>query len=669
VSCLKPVPPVLTLPVLISLLFFSMPLRECSGDTLRPLGENRPPQNLDELWAGYDPTREPLDVEVVHEWQRGGATVRMVVYTVGTFKGQKSRMGAYYAFPTRHQGRLPGLLQMHGGGQRAMSELVEAAAANGYACISMNWGGRPMADQQPEDPGTDWGAVDATQAGHNSHFGSLKPDSKTIDTVISPRNNNWFLIVLAARRALTFLQQQSQVDPERLGVTGHSMGGKLTVMTAGIDPRVRVAVPSCGGTAAAPRRLRDRPGASVRPLKPEPLYYTTIDDINSIRRINCPILYTGPQNDFNGILDNLYANWSQMPSGSIHYSISPHLNHRHIRESEFAGRHFLDVALKGEGQFPRTPKLQVSLTATDGIPRASLIPDEPDDVVRVEIFYSVDPHSLTRFWRTAPATRNGRIWSARCPVISTRMPLFVMASVYYPLRTKIVGPRWNRHSPETFLVSSEALMFEPMELDLADVKATDSTERLIESDFENWQDWYRLEAGNDQHRQCLTRKIKDPKWRGPDGAALAVDVLDPAGGELAVVFKMNSWSAFKGMPAAEYYAVKPIARSNEWQTIEMTLNDLVPLDARSRQGLRTWQYMTELGIVAMVRTRQSGQSVVLAGAAWPQSRKLKNLRWTGGDYPEQFIMPGRKISPAEFDSIFDSEIRKSVEQEARDQTR
>ena len=355
--------------------------------------------------------------------------------------------------------------------------------------------------------------------------------------------------------------------------------------------------------------------------------------------------------------------------GSIHYSISPHLNHRHIRESEFAGRHFLDVALKGEGQFPRTPKLQVSLTATDGIPRASLIPDEPDDVVRVEIFYSVDPHSLTRFWRTAPATRNGRIWSARCPVISTRMPLFVMASVYYPLRTKIVGPRWNRHSPETFLVSSEALMFEPMELDLADVKATDSTERLIESDFENWQDWYRLEAGNDQHRQCLTRKIKDPKWRGPDGAALAVDVLDPAGGELAVVFKMNSWSAFKGMPAAEYYAVKPIARSNEWQTIEMTLNDLVPLDARSRQGLRTWQYMTELGIVAMVRTRQSGQSVVLAGAAWPQSRKLKNLRWTGGDYPEQFIMPGRKISPAEFDSIFDSEIRKSVEQEARDQTR
>ena len=108
------------------------------------------------------------------------------------------------------------------------------------------------------------------------------------------------------------------------------MGGKLTVMTAGIDPRVKAAVPSCGGTAAAPKKLRDRPGSSCRPVNREPLYHKTIDDVNSIRRITCPILYTGPQNDFNGILDNLYANWREMPSESIHYSISPHLNHRHI---------------------------------------------------------------------------------------------------------------------------------------------------------------------------------------------------------------------------------------------------------------------------------------------------------------------------------------------------
>jgi len=123
------------------------------ADTLPPLTDGKVPRSLEELWAGYDPAQEPLEVEVVRQWQRGDATVRMLVYTVGTFKGEKSRMGAYYAFPTKHAAKIPGILLMHGGGQRAMSEMVEAAAANGYAAISINWGGKPMKDQEPGDAG------------------------------------------------------------------------------------------------------------------------------------------------------------------------------------------------------------------------------------------------------------------------------------------------------------------------------------------------------------------------------------------------------------------------------------------------------------------------------------------------------------------------------------
>ena len=636
------------------------------ADTLAPLKDGKPPQNLEELWDGYDPAKEPLEVAVVHEWQRGGATIQMLVYTVGTFKGKKSRMGAYYAFPTKSAGKIPGILQMHGGGQRAMSELVEAAAANGYACISINWGGKPMKDQAEGDPGTDWGAVDATQDGHNSHYGKLTPDDKTLDTVVSPRNNNWFLIVLAARRALTFLAQQPAVDAARLGVTGHSMGGKLTVMTAAVDPRVKAAVPSCGGSAAAPKKIRERPGSSCRPVNPEPLYHTTIDDINSIRRITCPILYTGPQNDFNGILDNLYANWREMPSKSIHYSISPHLNHRHIKESEFAGRHFFDVMLKGEGSFPKTPEIHVALKTEDGDPLATLKSDNPDDVVKVDIYYSVDPHCLTRFWRTATATRSGNTWSAKCPVISTDMPLFVMANVYYPLKEKIIGPAWNRDSPETFMISSAGLDFDPRDLTAAGVVASDQPARLIEANFDTWQDWYRLQIENDQHRQCITRKIKDPKWRGPDSAVLAIDVLDPAGGEFAVTFAMNSWGAYEGTNKGQYYVTKPIAKSDEWQTLKIGLADLIPMDDRSPKGVRSWQTMTELGIVAMVRVKKNGNSDGLAGGPWPQQRKLKNLRWVGGEYPKTYRMPGRKISEQEHDKIFHAEIDKSIDQEDRD---
>ncbi|MCE9631901.1 MAG: acetylxylan esterase [Planctomycetia bacterium] len=99
------------------------------------------------------------------------------------------------------------------------------------------------------DPRTE--SLDAThpqQRNKNHHFaGPLVPDDYTLDPVESPRNSNWFIVVLAARRGITFLKQQPEVDPERIGVYGLSMGGKLTTNVAAIDKRVKAAVPSCGG--------------------------------------------------------------------------------------------------------------------------------------------------------------------------------------------------------------------------------------------------------------------------------------------------------------------------------------------------------------------------------------------------------------------------------------
>jgi len=48
------------------------------------------------------------------------------------------------------------------------------------------------------------------------------------------------------RRALDLLQSLPQVDPERLGCLGHSLGGHNTLFLAAFDERVKVAVTSCG---------------------------------------------------------------------------------------------------------------------------------------------------------------------------------------------------------------------------------------------------------------------------------------------------------------------------------------------------------------------------------------------------------------------------------------
>ena len=106
------------------------------------------PQNVAELWAGYDPRKEPLRTEVVREWEEDGVEVRCVRYFIGSFKGKVAWMAAFYATP-KGEKNLPGVLHMHGGGQRANLHFVKYHARRGYAALSVNWGGRPMEGAKP----------------------------------------------------------------------------------------------------------------------------------------------------------------------------------------------------------------------------------------------------------------------------------------------------------------------------------------------------------------------------------------------------------------------------------------------------------------------------------------------------------------------------------------
>lgn len=48
------------------------------------------------------------------------------------------------------------------------------------------------------------------------------------------------------QRALDYLVSRPEVDAERLGCIGHSLGGQQTLFLAALDPRLRAAVSSCG---------------------------------------------------------------------------------------------------------------------------------------------------------------------------------------------------------------------------------------------------------------------------------------------------------------------------------------------------------------------------------------------------------------------------------------
>ena len=44
------------------------------------------PQSFEELWAGYDPRVEPLEIEILKEWEEDDGVLRIVRYRIGIFK-------------------------------------------------------------------------------------------------------------------------------------------------------------------------------------------------------------------------------------------------------------------------------------------------------------------------------------------------------------------------------------------------------------------------------------------------------------------------------------------------------------------------------------------------------------------------------------------------------
>jgi hypothetical protein len=502
----------------ICFLLFFINVISLSADSLQPLQEGKIPATLTELWAGFDPQKEPLDTQVVKEWEQDDVICRVVLFRIGTFKGKNSIMLGIYGFPKGGK-TLPGLVQIHGGGQNANLNAVTTNAKRGYACISINWGGNPISIPGGYNgPNTDWGAIDATQNGHNSHYGSLEPDNLTVDSVQSGRNNNWFLLTLATRRTLTFLEQQPEVDGSKLGVYGHSMGGNLSLYTPAVDDRVKAAAPSCGGgTGDASDNIKNTPfgnGAYASQFK-------------------CPVIFLNPANDHHGSIEGIERTVSLMPSKEYRYTRAPQLGHRDTAEHLVCGPLWFDQWLKGIFTFPQIPEIAVDLNSTNGVPVCRVTPDTAMRILAVEIYYTQYGEDKIKgqgspCWRYVQPTQNGNTWTSQLPLFTIDKPIWVYANVTYPLDKPVTGAGYyyGIYTVDKFSLASKMLQISADSMQHADIKATDKASLVIESFDKDWEKgWYSYEqAGSWPYR---TNKLHDPKWAYPAGAKLALDVISP----------------------------------------------------------------------------------------------------------------------------------------------
>ncbi len=190
----------------------------------------RKPEGIDRFWDDVlaETAQIPLEPQVVYDPLR--STARIDVYEVFYTSLDHVRIAGWYAVPRQREGPLPGLLQVPG--YNIEPPVPKNWAARGYAAFSVAPRGKLRSNLQfnPGYPGLlTYGMVDRNTYSYRGFY---------VDTC----------------RAVDFLLGREEVNGDRIGVTGHSEGGGLTVSTAALRPEIKAAAAGapylCGYTDA-----------------------------------------------------------------------------------------------------------------------------------------------------------------------------------------------------------------------------------------------------------------------------------------------------------------------------------------------------------------------------------------------------------------------------------
>lgn len=283
------------------------------------------------------------------------------------------------------------MLLVHGGGGKAFREWAEHWAQRGYAALAMDLAGHGPAGRLPDGgPEQD-------------------DENKFRDFTETDADQMWtYHAVAAVLRGHSLLAAQPEVDRNRIGITGISWGGYLTCIVAGIDDRLKVAVPvyGCGflNDNSAWLARFEKMSASQRQR-----WVDYFDPSRYLGGVDCPILFLNGSNDFAYPLDSYQKSYA-LVAGPMTLSVKVRLPHGHIWTFNEVDC-FVDSVLKKGVPLALLKPMKISdrlVTTTC----SSKVP-----VTKAELNYTSETGEWQkRLWRTVPADlANGQI-TARLPI-------------------------------------------------------------------------------------------------------------------------------------------------------------------------------------------------------------------------------------------------------------
>lgn len=170
-----------------------------------------------------------LDMKIIER----ADTATLFRWKISYVSEDGDRTTAYLLRPKQLKGRVPGILCLH---QTTPLGAAEPAGLEGnpdyhYAKELAERGYVTLAPNYPDLP-------------FSTGFGGYKFDSYRHGYQSQTMKGIW-----NHRRAVDLLQSMPEVDSQRIGCIGHSLGGHNTLFVGAFDTRIRVLVSSCGFTS------------------------------------------------------------------------------------------------------------------------------------------------------------------------------------------------------------------------------------------------------------------------------------------------------------------------------------------------------------------------------------------------------------------------------------
>jgi len=313
-------------------------------------------------------------------WGARTGLVQEVFYEGEPLRGQPTRIFAYLGRPPAGPGPFPAMVLVHGGGGKAFRDWAEHWAKRGYVALAMDTAGAGPNGRLP-DGGPDQG-----------------DNSKFRDFTDAELRDMWtYHAVAAVIRGHSLLASLPEVDRDRIGITGISWGGYLTCIVAGLDDRLKVAVPVYGcGFLGENSFWKDKSLAAMSPEARE-RWLRYFDPSQYLSGVDCPILFLNGSNDFAYPMDSYRKSYRLVPARFRQVSVVVKLPHGHIWTFGEVDA-FVDSALGGGTPLPRLGAVKIRGYS------ASATVASPTKLAKAELHFTTDAGEWQkRRWETVPA--------------------------------------------------------------------------------------------------------------------------------------------------------------------------------------------------------------------------------------------------------------------------